>query len=138
LKDFEPGGDHQELNSLRESNEALTKRLDELEANLAVAEKHPDFRTIKGDKGFEGWLKKQSSGVQKLAESPDAEDRIYILDAYKEMKSRDTAKKVDAENAKEKDRYDKLHSGTLRSKPASEKKKGGKDMDDYNAGWNDA
>ncbi len=69
----------------------------------AVQTKHPDAKTIVKSKPYQEWMEKQSKLVQRMENSPDSEDGIAVLDAYKEHvgkagKSKESQTKKDKEH----------------------------------------
>lgn len=75
----------------------------------AVAEKHPDVRSVQRAEGFGKWLDAQSARVRLLADSPDPTDAILVLDAYKEDLATQRNKTLDGKAAKEKARQQDMY-----------------------------
>jgi len=105
----------------------LEGRVAELQGQLARSELfktlagdkfgHPDAEQVAASPEFREWARKQSPGVQRLANSPDPADAAMVLNAYKEATG--LAKKSPKSDKRE--REDALHRGTLRTKSAVRK-----------------
>ena len=91
---------------------------------------HADALQIVKSKGYQDWVAKQNPGVKKLADSPEIEDAVKVLNYYKEEVAQG---KVDAHDSKLRDkkkRRDDMLMGTIDNKPAGPGKKATGKADD--------
>lgn len=134
---------------LKESGFVTREELSRLEAEAQaeregrwywenLREEHPDAWKINQSKEFNDWLNNQSDKIKRLAVSPDPENGILVLDAYKKtIADTNAAKHDDAAGARKK-RKDDLHKHSLKSKKAVAGKSKPGDMSDEEAGWREA
>lgn len=78
-----------------QKKEELEKLTERQQAEAKIAEKHPDWVSIRDSEQFKTWLKQQPRGLQAQASSTNPDDAIEVLDFYKKFTTLLKTKKVE-------------------------------------------
>jgi len=100
--------DGQQLNAMR-------AQLINLQFDIQVSKKHPDWREVVNAKEFKAWVETRPKAEKALMTSRKTEDAYAILDAFKEHRDSAVrkAEAAKADQAKAKKRRDDLHGSSL-------------------------
>ena len=79
----------------KQKKEELEKLTERQQAEAKIAEKHPDWVSIRDSEQFKTWLKQQPRGLQAQASSTNPDDAIEVLDFYKKFTTLLKTKKVE-------------------------------------------
>lgn len=92
-----------------------------------VAQTHPEIWKLKDSDEFWNWVDSQGDDVATLMEKGGVDGVSTVIGAYKKATIQKTNQKIDRASAEKKQKHDKIHKSTLRSKAG--KKRGGKKND---------
>ena len=87
---------------------ALNEGLDAAEERAFLRLKHPNWKQMVKTPEFSAWLNAQPDNVQRLADSPYADDAIQVFDSYEEHQGTSKATAEAATAEKEKENKDRL------------------------------
>ena len=100
---------------------------------LNLTRKKSNAMEISDSKEFQEWVKKQSSGINKLAMSLDPEDAILVLNAYEENCAKEKAKEIDNYTEAKRDKKKSLQKAVL--KGGNRGKNADNEKDDFASGF---
>lgn len=91
---------------------------------------HGDVWSIVHSDDYKEWIDKESEGVKMLADSPDIEDAVRVLNYYKETVAKTKTSEHDKAAQDKHDRKNKLLKGKKTTKPAGPSKQANENEDE--------